>query len=147
MKIRADIAELLRAGVPQAHICRQLHCAPLTVQRTREALGLPSPKSCRVLPATLEEAVDRYARPIDGGHVEWAGPLRNGCPSFVFEGQHYYVRRLAFRFQHGREPVGNVTVACDVRTCVAGPCVRDRLMRDRERRVDALYAGIFGGAA
>ena len=147
MRIRADIAELLRQGVPQIQIARQLHVAQLTVQKTSEALGLPAPKICRVLAATIEEAINNYSRPADGGHVEWTGPKRNGCPSFVFDGRHYYARRLVFSFEHQREPVGNVTVACEVPACVAGRCLQDQQMRRREKRVDSLYDGIFGGAS
>jgi hypothetical protein len=147
VKIRADIAELLHQGVPQTQIARQLHVAPLTVQKTREALGRPSPKMRRILPTTIEEVINKYTHPTDGGHVEWTGPLRNGCPSFVFEGQHYYARRLVFGFEYEREPVGNVTAVCGVPACVAGRCVQDRPMRQREKRVDSLYAWMVGGAS
>ncbi|WP_406156902.1 hypothetical protein [Streptomyces canus] len=143
MKIRDDIAELLRAGVPQIHICRQLHVAPLTVQRTREALGLPSPKTCRVLPATPEDAFAKYTRPIDGGHLQWTGPLKSRVPFFRHQGQHHYVRRVSFRWQYGRDPIGNVTPSCDVKGCVAGRCLQDRPMREH---TESLYAAIFGGA-
>jgi len=141
MKIRDDIAELLRAGVPQIHICRQLHVAPITVQRTREALGLPARKTCRVLPTTIEEAFQQYAQPADDGHVTWGGPVNNSAPKLAFEGTVYYARRLAFRFLHGREPIGKVTAECEVQGCVAGPCVTDQPMRDE---ANALYAAVFG---
>ena len=144
MKIRDDIAELLRAGMPQIHICRQLHVSPLTVQRTREALGMPAPKTVRVLPATPQEAIAKYARPVDGGHLVWAGPLKNGAPCVGFQGRDHYVRPLSFRLQHGRAPVGNITAGCDVKGCVADRCLQDRPMRER---TDSLYAAIFGGAA
>jgi len=143
MKIRDDIAELLQAGMPQIHICRELHCAPLTVQRTREALGLPSPKTVRVLPLTPEEAFAKYTRPVDGGHLQWTGPVKNRVPFFRHQGRHYYVRRSAFVWQYRREPVGNVTPGCGVKGCVAGRCLQDRPMRER---TESLYAAIFGGA-
>jgi hypothetical protein len=144
MNIRDDIAELLRAGTPQIHICRQLRVAPLTVQRTREALGLPARKTCRVLPTTLEEAFRQYTRPTNDGHETWTGPDNNGAAKLTFEGTVYYARRLAFRFHHGREPVGAVTAACTVKGCVAGRCVEDLPMR---RKAHALYAAVFGGVS
>jgi len=144
VKIRDDIADLLRAGVPLLHICRQLHCAPLTVQRTREAIGLPAPKTCRVLPTTLEAAFRQYTRPAKDGHIEWVGPVNAGAPKVVFEGTVYYARRLAFRFHHGRDPIGKVTSGCTFTGCVAGRCLEDRPMRERAR---SLYAAIFGGAS
>lgn len=147
MKVRADIAELLRAGVPQSHICRQLHCAPSTVQRTREALRLPAPKRCRVLPSTLEDAFRQYTQPTDDGHVEWTGSINNGTPVVAFKGTKYYARQLAFRFHHGRHPVGRVTSTCEVKGCVAGGCLLDRPMREREPELEELYSGIFGGVS
>ncbi|MER6534351.1 helix-turn-helix domain-containing protein [Streptomyces sp900105755] len=41
MKVRADIAELIRAGHTNASIAHRLGCAPSTVARAREALHLP----------------------------------------------------------------------------------------------------------
>lgn len=143
MKIRDDIAQLLRAGTPQTYICRQLRCAPITVQRTREALGLPAPKTCRPLPATLEEAFRQHTQPTDDGHLTWTGPMSDGGPRVRFAGTVYYARRLAFRFHHGREPIGRVTVACGRVDCVAGRCIEDRPAREQGR---ALYAAVFGGA-
>lgn len=144
MNIRDDIANLLHAEVPLSHICRQLHCAPITVQRTREALGLPAPKTCRVLPATLEEAFHQYTQPVEGGHLAWAGPANGTVPKVTFEGTVHYARPLAFRLRYGREPVGNVTTSCVVKDCVAGGCVEDRPMRER---TESLYGAIFGGVA
>lgn len=149
MKIRADIAELLHAGVPLSHICRQLHVATLTVQRTREALGLPAPKACRVLPATLEAAFQQHTRPLPDGHVEWTGHINGTAPQVTFQGTAYPARRLAFRYHHGREPIGKVLPApdCEVRGCVAGPCLTDQQIRQANGRADALYAAIFGEAS
>jgi hypothetical protein len=147
MNIRTDIAELLHAGTPQIHICRQLHVAPITVQRTREALGLPAPKTVRVLPASLDDAFRQYARPTPDGHAAWAGPVNNGTPKLTFNGVVYYARPLAFRLRYGREPVGNVTSDCPVKHCVAGDCIKDRPMREQEQQLDRLYAGIFGEVA
>lgn len=144
MKIRADIAELLRAGVPQVQIARRLHCAQITVQRTREALNLPAHKMCRDLPATLEEAFQQYTRPAADGHIEWTGRRNNGTPAVTFHGTVHSGYRLAFRFHYGREPVGKVT-SCET-GCVAGRCVKDQPMREANRRADKAFSAIFGGA-
>ncbi|MFF5404577.1 helix-turn-helix domain-containing protein [Streptomyces misionensis] len=41
MKVRADIAALIREGHTNAHIARRCYCAPGTVARVRRALRLP----------------------------------------------------------------------------------------------------------
>ncbi|MFE8961787.1 helix-turn-helix domain-containing protein [Streptomyces iakyrus] len=41
MKVRADIAALIREGHTNASIARRLHCDPSTVARARRALRLP----------------------------------------------------------------------------------------------------------
>jgi hypothetical protein len=41
VKVRADIAALIREGHTNASIAHRLHCAPSTVARAREALRLP----------------------------------------------------------------------------------------------------------
>lgn len=147
MKVRADIAELLRAGVKQSHICRQLHCAPLTVQRTREALHLPAPKICRILPATLEDAFRQHTQPTEGGHVAWSGPVTGGVPKVTFQGTTRSAYRVSFRIHHGREPVGRVTSSCEVQRCVSGRCVEDKPMREANQRADRAFAAIFGASA
>ncbi|MFG2780778.1 hypothetical protein ACGFY7_23360 [Streptomyces prunicolor] len=146
MKIRQDIAERLQAGVPQIHICRQLHVAPLTVQRTREAMGLPAPTTRPFLPTTLEAAFRQYTQPTENGHVEWTGPVNNGSPKVVFAGRVHYARRIAFRLHRGRDPIGRVTVAasCEVKDCVAGPCVEDQRIRATNKWADKAFAAIFG---
>lgn len=143
MKVRADIAEALRAGIPQSRIARELHVAPITVQRTREALRLPAPKTCRTLPATVEDAFRQYVQPVDGGHAEWTGP-RSGSPRLTHEGTVYSAYRIAYRIAHGREPDGRALPSCGHDQCVQPGHHADRADRAREKRVDALYAGIFG---
>lgn len=66
MKIRADIAELIRAGHTDASIARRLHCGTTTVGNTRRALGLP--------PST---ALGRlYAEAVPTGRVHAYRPER-----------------------------------------------------------------------
>lgn len=149
MKVRADIAELLRAGVPQIQIARRLHCAPLTVQRTREALGMPSP-GCgrRDTYTSLEDAYRSNSEAIEGGHARWTGHTdTNGHPRLNFRQQRISVRQVAFRLHHGREPKGRLSVGCDMAHCVAGAHLEDQQIRDANRRADVVFKAIFGTAA
>jgi hypothetical protein len=41
MRIRADIAALIREGHTNAHIAARLYCSPITVSRARQALRYP----------------------------------------------------------------------------------------------------------
>lgn len=147
MRIRADIAELLHAGVPQVTICRQLRCAPVTVQRHREALGLPPPKSTRTLPATVEDAFRQYVRPTEDGHAEWTGPRNGGSPRVTHDEVAYSAYRVAFRIAKGREPEGRARPTCGRDGCVKPGHHADRAGRAEARKADQLYARIFGGAS
>lgn len=66
MKIRADIAELIRAGHTDASIARRLHCGTTTVGNTRRAIGYP--------PATTLSRL--YAEAIPTGRVHAYRPER-----------------------------------------------------------------------
>lgn len=140
MRIRDDIAERLRAGTPQAYIVRELHVSPITVQRTREALGLPAPKSGPPRPPSIEDEFRRLAEPIEDEHVRWNGKHTGGAPLVVWRQITRSAYQVAFELQHGRPPVGRVSPGCGRRGCVAGAHVEDQAMRDT-------YAAIFGGAA
>lgn len=154
MKVRADIAELLRAGVPQIRIARQLHVAPLTVQRTREALKLPAPRSGPPdTYASLEDAFHANAETVGDGHLRWTGHTdTNGFPRLNFRQKRHSVRRIAFRIHHGRDAQGPISVGCEVADCVAGAHLEDLPIRDANRkriraanrRADAAFEAIFG---
>jgi hypothetical protein len=142
VKVRADIAKLLRAGVPRDEIARTLHVAPLTVQRTREALGMPAPPRRRRLPATPEEAFYQHTEPVPGGHLRWTIKLSSvGRPVFGYQDGKISAYPLAFLIRWGREPVGQVQPGCDFEGCMAPEHVEDRPMREKNR---AAYAAIFG---
>lgn len=141
MRVRADVAELLRAGVPQIEIARTLHVSPISVQRTREALGLPAPRRVRRTPATLADAFYERTEELPGGHRRWAGDRQAGRPVMGRSGRKVSVYPLAFRLRWGREPVGHVRSGCGMDDCVAPDHVEDRPMRDKN---DAAYAAIFG---
>jgi hypothetical protein len=149
MKVRADIAELLRQGVPQIQIARQLRVAPLTVQKTREALGLPTPRrGRRDTYASLEDAFRQFAEPIDGGHVRWVGYRdKDGTPRVCYRQVPQAVPRVAFMLHNNREPVGKALPTCGMKGCIAGGHLADRPMREAHRRADVLYGAIFGQSA
>lgn len=144
MNIRPDIAERLRAGTPQAYIVRELRVSPITVQRTREALGLPAPKAGPPRPPSMEDEFRRLAEPIEDGHVRWTGPVHTGVPMVRWRQTTRSAYRVAFETQHGRTPVGRVLPGCGLHGCVAGAHVEDHPMRQKTRDT---YAAIFGEAS
>lgn len=145
MNIRTDIAELLHAGVPQTHICRQLRVGPITVQRHREALGLPAPRAGR-RPLTLEEAVRNGTSRVEGGHLLWVGHRdKDNTPRCYFSKTSLPAPRASFRLHHGRDPIGKALPTCGVDGCVAGGHLADRPMRETNQRADKAFAAIFGG--
>lgn len=147
--VRRDIEAKLREGIPQMHIARQLGVAPATVQRTREALGLPAPRRGRQNTyASLEEAFRQGTELVDGGHVRWVGYRdKDGTPRVCFRQKPLAAPRVAFLLHHGREPVGKALPSCGVKECIAGGHLADRPMREANRRADKAFASISGVAA
>lgn len=145
MNVRPDIAELLHAGVPQSRIARQLGCAPITVQRTREALGMPSPgQGRRPVPENWVEALNAHSKPTEDGHVTWAGWSNSyGTPMVTVHKTQRSAYRVAFTAHHGREPEGRVTPGCGRQGCVRGDHLDDEPMR---QKAHSMYAAIFGSA-
>ncbi|MEU0370603.1 hypothetical protein ABZ070_10120 [Streptomyces sp. NPDC006283] len=144
MKIRADVAELLRAGLPDRAIARQLHVDHKGVSKARAALGLPKAKPGLRAAGSAEDLFWRRVQLVEGGHMLWTGSVSNdGCPGMRHGGKHMSAYRIAFKIRHKREPVGKVTSACDRELCVSPHCVEDRVIR---QRTEATYAAIFGAA-
>lgn len=141
MKIRADIADMLRAGLPNQTIAARLRCDRKAVAKTRSALGLPkTPPGSRGRP--LADLIAARTEPVEGGHMRWTGTLNSaGSPVLNYRGAPKSVHRLVFINRHGREPVGKVRTGCDYPGCVHPDHVEDRPMRERNR---ATYAAIFG---
>jgi len=145
--IRRDIEAMLHKGVPQMHIARQLHVAPDRVQRTREALGLPAPRSGpRERYASIADAFGANTEPVDGGHLRWTGTGR-GNPYVCFRKQRLTAARVSFELHHGRPPVGIVTPNCGVAGCLAGGHLTDRPIREANKRADRAFDAIFGATA
>lgn len=145
--VRRDIEAMLREGVPQMHIARQLRVAPARVQRTRKALGLPVPRPGPLERyGSLEEAFRANTTPVDGGHLRWASP-RRGNPYVYFRQRRLTATRVSFELHHGRAPVGSVFPTCGMSGCLAGGHLADRSVREANRRADKAFAAIFGTAA
>jgi hypothetical protein len=144
MKIRADIAELLRAGRSARAISRELHVDDKAVRAVRDLLHLPTAKPGPQPAGSPEDLFWRRVQPIDGGHMLWTGGTTGGCPTLRHNGKRTTAYRIAFTIRHGREPEGKVTVACDRELCVSPHCVEDRVIRERTAHT---YAAIFGGTS
>jgi len=135
MKVREDVADLLRAGVPQIQIARRLHVGQITVQRTREALGIPSTGAgCRPTATTFAEALHAHTEPTDDGHIRWTGHVDpQGSPRVQLKHDKRSAYRVAFVLHYGREPVGRVTPTCRMQGCVRGDHMADQAMRQQPR--------------
>jgi hypothetical protein len=144
VKIRPDVAELLRAGHPDRAIARQLNVDAKRVAKARTFLGLPKAKRGVKPAATPEDLFWRRVKPTDDGHMQWTGSHTAGTPSMRHGGVVHTAYRVAFVIANGRDPEGYALPSCGHAHCVKPGHHNDRADRDREKRVDALYAGIFG---
>jgi hypothetical protein len=145
--VRKNIEALLREGVPQIEIVRQLHVSRISVQRTREALGLPAPRrGARERYASPAEALRASNAPTDGGHLRWTG-ASDGTPYVYFRRKRIAAARLAFELHHGRSPVGTIRPSCGTAGCLAGAHLADRPIREANQRSDQAFAAIFGKSA
>lgn len=145
MKVRADVAELLRDGLSNREIARQLEVDAGTVAKARALLRMPKHKSGPRAAASPEDLFWRRTQPTDDDHLLWTGYVTGGTPALRHGGRVYTACRIAFRMQHGREPVGKVTAVCERDGCVHPRCVADRPMREANARADVAFAVIFGG--
>lgn len=141
MKIRADIADMLRDGLTDTQIARRAHVGHKTAAAARAALGLPKCRAGNKPQQSLEQALYDRSRPVDGGHREWTGATYRNTQHFKYDGERYLAGRAAFIVRWQRAPVGAVKPGCDYPGCVALDHVEDRPMRDRNRKT---YAAIFG---
>lgn len=142
--VRADVAELLRAGYSDRAIGRQLNTDPKAVSAARAALSLPKARPGKKPAATAEDLFWRRVQPTDDGHMEWTGYSIGGTPALRHGGRHHTAYRIAYRIATGRDPEGNARPSCGRDHCVKPGHHADRADREREKRVDALYDGIFG---
>jgi hypothetical protein len=127
-----QITALLREGLSNTAIARELRCDRHAVSPIRKALGLPDiPRQ----PLTLEQKWETFTRPLPGGHVEWTGERQktSGTPIVRYREQAYTAARVAFRISTGREPSGYTYADCGLKHCVAPGHVEDEPMRTRNR--------------
>ena len=141
MKIRDDIAALLRAGHRDNAIAKRLSICPKTVARHRAALGLPKNRPGRPVYDDLEAAFRAHTEPADGGHLLWTGTVNSGVPSIRHQGHRHSAYLIAYRIQHDRDPEGRCRPDCGLPRCVAPGHVDDGPGRERTR---STLASIFG---
>jgi hypothetical protein len=139
MKIRIDIADMLRAGDSMAKVQRALGVSYTVVSAHRKALGLPLHPPA-VKPERVEDTFARRTRPTDDGHLIWTG---HDLAINTVEGASLSAARYAFQQQYRRAPVGIVRPGCGVTRCVHPRHVEDRPMREA---LESQLATIFGGA-
>lgn len=133
MIIRADVAELLRAGYGDRTIARQVGVSIGSVTRARADLGLPKARGGHKPAATAEDLFWRRAKPVDHGHVEWTGHRNSkGTPTVGWRGKHYSALRIAFRIRHGHDPAGYAFITCDHDGCVAPGHIGDTALTARK---------------
>jgi hypothetical protein len=128
----AEILALIREGLGNHRIARELHCDASRVRRLRKAHGLPNAVQ---QPLPLEEKWRAYTRPVDGGHLEWTGPRAGstGTPQMRHGKDRYSGAAVAFRIHHGRPPRGYVIADCGYPHCVAPEHVLDETGRWQKR--------------
>ncbi|MFI9331934.1 hypothetical protein ACIGZJ_30885 [Kitasatospora sp. NPDC052868] len=69
-----------------------------------------------------------------GEHLLWQGPADHaGTPFIGHDYAKYSVLRIAWLLHHDTAPDGHIRVGCGVRGCVAGRCLTDRTLRQREQ--------------
>ncbi|WP_406168953.1 hypothetical protein [Streptomyces sp. NBC_00996] len=146
MKIRTDIAAMLRAGThTQRAIAEALNVSPKTVRLTREALKLPAPSRGRPQNQAADDVYRAGTEPVEGGHLRWTGAhTSSGVPLIRSHSKQETVYRIAFRLHYGRDPEGNATPGCGMPGCVAGAHLADRLLRQANQRAANAYEAIFG---
>lgn len=138
----SDIEALLRAGLSDKQIGKQLRTNPKRAARLRAQLGLPTHETPQL---TFEDRWNANTQPVDGGHLRWTGRLRDGStPAVLHDGREASVRRIAFERLHGRPATGRVLPGCGYGPCVRPEHLEDQVMRDQ---LEAQYAAIFGDLA
>lgn len=129
---RDQITALLREGMSNTAVARQLRCDRHRVGDIRRELDLPTVPQQRL---SLDEKWRANTREVDGGHLEWIGEhgRSTGTPVMRYREKTYTAARLAFRMRTGREPEGYAFAECDRQHCVAPAHVEDEPGRQAAR--------------
>ncbi|MEV6180147.1 hypothetical protein [Streptomyces sp. NPDC052015] len=132
MTVRADVAELLRAGYGDRTIARQAGVPVGSVTRARQELGLPKGRGGFKAAASVEDLFWRRVKPVDGDHLEWDGHRDGkGVPTLHWKRAVYTAYRVAYRIRHGQEPQGYAFVTCEHTGCVAPGHIGDSAITAR----------------
>ncbi|WP_406420004.1 hypothetical protein [Streptomyces sp. NBC_00842] len=142
MKIRAEVAEMLRNGSSNAEIMRTLHVGHKTVAQARQALGFPTPARGGRPLLPIPTLFAARTEPVDGGHLRWTGHVSKGVPVLGRRGNSLSAYRIAFKIRHNRESIGYAKPGCNHPGCVAPDHMQDQPMRDR---LNTTFNAIFGG--
>jgi hypothetical protein len=131
---REQITAALQAGHSIYRITRDLRVDRVRIRAIRDELGMAvyvKPKET----STIEDKWRLYAKPVDGGHMEWTGErgMSSGTPLVSFKERHRSAAAVAFRIRTGRAPQGQAIADCGMKHCVAPDHVEDQPGRQRNR--------------
>lgn len=131
---REQIVAALQAGHSVYRINKDLRADRARVRAIRDELGLGTYVPTRST-RTIEDKWRLFARPLDGGHMEWTGERGTaaGTPLLSFKDRHHSAAAIAFRIRTGRDPKGYVIADCGMKHCVAPEHVEDEADRARNR--------------
>lgn len=144
--VRPRVAAMLRDGIQEYRIARELQVSVKKVAAIRAELGLPASRSGRrPLHASMDAAFLARVESLDGGHARWPGKTSlGGQPVVKHRGTTASAYRIGFRIHYGRAPEGLVRPGCGMPGCVAGWHLEDRIVRER---TETAYAALFGVVA
>lgn len=141
--MRADVAELLAAGVSARAISRDLGVPIRGVHAARRELGLPPcPPGPR--PISVRDAFEARTCQTSDGHRVWCVEAWRGVRAFRHQGRKYSACQVAFLLHNGRSPVGRASPGCGRSDCVE-PAHQDDA--DDRARLDADFSAVFGEAS
>lgn len=129
LRLTERVAALLRQGATYKAIRAEVGVSQPTILRIRRASNIPLTRRAPRPGRTISETLALYAEAYGDGHVRWTGPHAGRTPKLYAQGRCYNARHIAFRTQHGRDPVGYVLTHCPKSGCMAGPHLTDALMR------------------
>ncbi|MGF3196730.1 hypothetical protein [Streptomyces diastaticus] len=145
----ARLADVLKQGATDRAAARELGIDKSTAAHHRARLGIaPAPKASPTHPTlTVQEKWRTFLRPVEAGHMEWAGrrTKSSSTPVFTHHERTYMARAVAFRIANGRAPEGYVTAECDHEGCVAPEHMADAPGRTRVRAALAIITGQENG--